>query len=250
MKKTCKHLRYTFLFTILLMACLLLGSTESVEASEVVAEGEWGTNITWTLDGEGTLTFSGTGKMAEGVSTYEVADETIFPWITYVQDIKTVVVKKGITDVTSLAFAACNDYEEPDEYENLTTVRLGSTVKTIGVSAFSGCPNLKKVVLPKGLTTISERAFNSCKSLTDIELPEKLTTIGKYSFGGCISLTDITIPAKVKVIKASAFSACTKLSNLTFEKNTNKELKLGYQAFYKCKSFSTSCIAHFYHLLY
>ena len=47
-----------------LLCVLLLASLLPVSAfADTTASGKCGDNLTWTLDGDGTLTISGTGKM-------------------------------------------------------------------------------------------------------------------------------------------------------------------------------------------
>ena len=47
-----------------LLTLLLAGAlTGKAEAAEIVYSGDWGENLSWTLDDEGVLTISGTGDI-------------------------------------------------------------------------------------------------------------------------------------------------------------------------------------------
>ena len=47
----------------------------------------------------------------------------------------------------------------------------GLPVKVIGENAFSGCSNLKKIVIPSSVVSIGKSAFSSCASLTEMVVP-------------------------------------------------------------------------------
>ena len=66
---------------------------------------------------------------------------------------------------------------------------------------FSGCTNLKSIVIPDSVTTIGEEAFKGCSGLQSIALPDSVTTIGEEAFDGCTNLKSIVIPSRVKLTK-------------------------------------------------
>lgn len=63
--------------------------------------------------------------------------------------------------------------------EDLMSVAIPSSVKTIGEMAFYEC-GLLKAEFSEGLEEIGERAFSSC-DMSEIDLPESLKTIGEYA---------------------------------------------------------------------
>ena len=83
----------------------------------------------------------------------------------------------------------------------------------ISNSAFYGCSNLWKVILPHSVTNIKESAFRGCATLSSINLNEGITKIGSTSFYDCTSLKSLRIPDSVTYIGSSAFKGC---SNVTF----------------------------------
>lgn len=126
-----------------------------------------GDNLTWKLDRDtGELTISGTGYMKD----YDSASKT--PWYEVRDEIKTVTVGSGATDV--------------------------------GAYAFSGCSSLTGVTLPDSLTAIRRHAFSE-SSLKEVSIPENVTLIGEHAFWNT-SMYNITVPKKVSSIGAGAFS--------------------------------------------
>ena len=98
-------------------------------------------------------------------------------------------------------------------YRNqITAVRIGSGVTSIGNYAFSSCINLTSVTMSGSLTRIGNNAFNTCRSLTEVTIPDHVTSIENYAFTGCSSLTGIMIPAGVTSIGDGAFLGCTGLT--------------------------------------
>ena len=154
------------------------------------------TTATLTLTGTGTIkTFSDQGPMA-------------YPWCDYdgsgnhkgMEDITTIVIDEGITNIPDYAFAM---------YEYCTSVTLPSTLTSIGASSLEEC-GFTSITLPEGLETIGDYAFLASK-FSSITLPSTLTTIGGSAFNDCESLTSITIPANVTSIGESAFQNCIAL---------------------------------------
>ena len=82
---------------------------------------------------------------------------------------------------------------------------LPASVKIIGESAFTSCPNLTGVVLPSGLTTIEQDAFSQCVNLTTITLPSTVTSVGHYAFRSNVRLKTVVIMAKAPSVSSKAF---------------------------------------------
>lgn len=138
-----------------------------------------GKNVKWTLT-DSTLTISGSGAMLDylgGAGSYS----EIFGWTNYTSQIKTVIIKNGVTSVGASAFVSCN---------NLTSVTLASSVKKIGDNAFNGCIALTSVEIPSACTTIGSFAFQLTR-ITEITFPATITSIGTYAFNNT-NLTKVT----------------------------------------------------------
>ncbi|MCL2234228.1 MAG: leucine-rich repeat protein [Firmicutes bacterium] len=75
-----------------------------------------------------------------------------------------------VTEVATLGFA--------NHLWNLTEVRLPSTIRRIGMGAFSNNPNLEKIYLNEGLVEIGSTAFMLTPSLRHIVIPKSVEVIG------------------------------------------------------------------------
>lgn len=200
-------------------------SKEAGDPNEVTASGSFGSNISWTLTGDGRLTLTGTGDIpdAEYKAPYYGA-----PWVNYKNDITSVYIGSEITKLGGYLFDR--------GYSNLTTVEFeeGSKLTQIGSCVFRDCSSLTKIVIPESVTGIGDYAFTNCSSLAEITIPEGVTALGSGAFSGCGSITEITIPAGVKEL-SSTFSNCTNLKSVTFSENSNLTF-LGNSSFSKCTS--------------
>lgn len=94
---------------------------------------------------------------------------------------------------------------------NLEEIKLSSTIKSVGPTAFSGC-KLKDFKPFENITTIGEKAFRH-NQFTSLELPEGLVEIGLQAFWGN-PLTEVTLPSTLTKIRRGAFED-TKISTLT-----------------------------------
>ena len=176
-----------------LTTCDLTGDT-TVSASWALASAEG-----WSFDeATGTLTLDGSGAMKEYTSAAEA------PWYSYRDSIEHLVVKSGVTSLSSYAFVGC---------QNLADITLPDTLQTIGTMTFYGCDSLNNVTIPASVRTIGSYAFADALSLSRItfagDAPEfgtgvftfrKLTAYypvyasgwetvvdGRYDFGGSIT---------------------------------------------------------------
>lgn len=136
-------------------------------------------------------------------------------------------------NVNALAFLNCNALE---------SIKLPSTVKSIGDCAFYNCTSLEKINL-HDVEGIGDNAFYNCTSLQKANLPyvenigkrafynctsltmatlSSVITIGEEAFYGCSSLTDgfsysdlaFHIPNTTKTIQKDAFNGCTSLKKI------------------------------------
>lgn len=164
------------------------------------SSGTCGTNLTWTLDDNGTLTISGTGAMQNYTSI------PTSPWYADRQSIVKVVIKSGVTSIGNSAFTGCS---------NLTGVTIPSSVTSIGSNAFSGCSSMTSITIPSAVTNIGSGAFASCRSLTRITIPSKVTAIEDGTFYGCSGLTSVTLPSGITSIGKQAFQNCSSLTSIT-----------------------------------
>lgn len=81
----------------------------------------------------------------------------------------------------------------------------GTTITTIGNSAFINQNQFSHIDIPSSITSIGSSAFKNCTGLTNITLPNNLTSIGAYAFEGCNNFNEIHIPSSVTQISKDAF---------------------------------------------
>ena len=183
-------------------------------AKGAVDSGTCGENVTWTLDENGTLTISGTGEMED----YE---QSSYPFM--YDDVKTVIIKNGVTSIGDWVFIYCR---------SMTRVEIPQSVTRIGTGAFCCCSSLKTITLPANVTSIGDYAFESCP-LSSITIPDAVTSIGAGVFENCIDLKSIEIPKNVTSIGNNLFYGCSSLETVTLPDGVTS---IGKYAFGKCSS--------------
>ena len=168
--------RTVTLLALLAALCCLL--TVSAAAADAPTSGTCGENLTWALDGAGTLRIAGEGAMEE----YGRASRV--PWYQSSGSIKAVVIENSVTTIGNYAFYGCS---------SLTSITIPESVTSIGANAFAWCYSLASITIPESVTNIGESAFDGCSSLTSIAIPKSVISIGSHAFSECTSLTDVSI---------------------------------------------------------
>lgn len=168
-------------------------------ASNVVASGKCGKNVSYELDANGKLRIFGKGDM------YGYEDDEEFDF-SEDKRIKSVVVENGVTSISDSAFMSC---------ENLESVSLADSVKKIDDDAFMLCTALSKINLPKNLKMIGSFAFEECTALKSVTIPGSVEEIGMRAFANCTSFEKIVIPKGVKILNDGAFNGCKNLKSIS-----------------------------------
>ena len=215
------------LLSMAMALCLVLGSAAALpknafvdstnitaSAANTATSGKCGENVSWSLK-DGVLTISGSGKMTD----YHYDDSPFYNR----EDIKSVVIKSGVTSIGYDAFRDCS---------SLTSVTIPSSVTSIGSYAFEYCKNFTSITIPSSVTSIGEGVFRRCSSLTSVTIPSSVTSIGLWAFDSCSSLTSITIPSSVTSIGHGAFEYCENLTSITIPKSVTS---IGSDAFWETK---------------
>ena len=214
------------IISLLLSLTMLLSIVSVVDFSayaDTLTTGKCGKNVTYSLDtSTGVLTISGEGDM----ENYIYGNNPFYKK----SNIKTVIIKNGVTSIGSCAFYYCT---------SLTSITIPDSVTSIGSSAFYGCTSLTSVAIPNSVTSIGSSAFSGCTNLTSITIPDSVTSIGNYAFSGCTSLTSVTIPDSVTSIGDWAFSSCTSLTSVTIPDSVTS---IGDWAFDGCTSLTSRAI--------
>ena len=225
---------------------LILCSFAPDARAETVADGSCGANLTWTLDHAGVLTVSGTGPMKD--FSHETDEQA--PWKSHSRDIKSVIIKNGVTSIGNIAFYYCSNLTSVtipegvtsighlafDGCSGLTTVTIPGSVTSFGHSIFTGCTGLQSVTFAEGITSIPAFMFSDCSSLRSVYIPESVTDIGVCAFFGCSSLETINIPEGVTFISYCLFQGCTSLTTVTIPDSVTL---FDMNAFAYCSSLTT-----------
>lgn len=193
-KKTIKDNTRRLILILAMTSLLVSLFAPFVSAAE--DSGTCGGNLSWTLSEAGVLTISGTGDMKNYSELYTA------PWYSHKAEIRMIVVEEGVTSIGNRAFR---------DLEHVLSVKLPTTLKTIGKYAFVNCLKLKTLSFSNGLETIREGAFDNCEALMSVRLPETLKTLERKAFYGCSSLKCIDVPASVTSFGDLVFSNCTSL---------------------------------------
>ena len=233
----------SFVLAVLMIASLLPATAlaaDVVTSGTCGAEGN-GSNLTWTLDSEGLLTISGTGRMRDYKGNGNV------PWCDYSYNVKSVLILSGVTYIGDFAFSVLN---------HLMSVVISDSVASIGHQCFFSCDSLtgiwvnegniyysnsadgvlfnkdkttliqcpgafKAYTIPDSVTSIGDWAFAGCSSLTSVTIPDSVTSIGRYAFDACDSLTSVMIPDSVTSIGKDAFLFCDSLTGIWVSEGNN-----------------------------
>ncbi len=208
--------------------------------------GTMGDNITWVLDDNGVLTFTGEGAMpGPGWNP---------PWTE--ENVKKAVVSEGITEVGDNMFYECS---------NMESLELADSVTTLSNGGFLKCTSLKTIYVGKNFDY--DIYFNGANALEAIYIdeenekftsvdgvvyskdgtelirypqaksgiytpPETVTKIGGAAFSDCVNLTGVVITSGIVEIGTNAFYGCTGLTEVNIPDN----VKIGEYLFYDCKN--------------
>ena len=113
--------------------------------------------------------------------------------------------------------------------KNLSGVILPSTIQTIDASAFQGCINLTKFVVPADnqyftvdesipailLSKDKSKLISYPYATGEYTIPENITSLAEYAFGDATNLTSVTIHANLTDIPSNAFYGAWDLKTFT-----------------------------------
>ena len=236
---------------IILIISIFMTFVPYIYAATVVDSGTCGDNATWSLNSSGTLTISGTGEIYDGYG--ENAEQ---PWYDLKDNIKSVVINYGITNIPFAAFR---------DFQNITSISLSNSIERIELEAFINCTKLSDVSIPDSCKYLANDAFARTKwynnqpngvvycgnflytykgtmpsntsinvkngtigicggfynesNLVSVTFPNTLEYIDNRAFSYCTGLTSITLPKNLKSIGTEAFSNCQNLKSITFPDN-------------------------------
>ena len=143
--------------------------------------------------------------------------------------LKSLVIDGGAPNLNELgerSFSGCSNIEELD----LSNSKLTS----IPEGAFAYCKNLKTIKLPSTITSIGDEAFYNCQSLTNIEGLDRcnLKSIGSAAFSNCKALENLDFSQSTFTdVPSKAFNGCSALAKITLPDTLTT---IGGYAFYAC----------------
>ena len=160
-------------------------------ANIVCAESVATNGYTWTYsitDGKATITAVNpqptgeliTPSILNGCTVEGIGNNTFYGY----NSITNVTIPNGVKHIGDYAFHC----------ENMESLELPSSLRSIGKSAFERCFKLKTVILPSGVTSIGEYAFDCDESIPELEFPDTLSTIGRCALCKCAGLKILKIP--------------------------------------------------------
>ena len=115
------------------------------------------------------------------------------------EDITSVVIPPSVKTMGDYAFAECT---------NITSAAIPESITTISKWAFAHCTNLEKLSLPSTMDRIDYAAFKNCVSLKELKLPDHLTSIGSEAFMYCVGLKSVVIPKSLVHFDNETFDRC------------------------------------------
>ncbi len=110
--------------------------------------------------------------------------------------------------ISSNAFADCMALESVDfsavslidtipqamfvRCENLTNVKLSSSIKNLELAAFSGCSKLSNLAFLDGVESISASVFKDCVAIKTLVIPASVTELSSVAFEG-VSVDNLSV---------------------------------------------------------
>lgn len=156
--------------------------------------------VTYSYPSENTLVIEGNGVVPEQNFEDGLDDEK------YMNRIKKIVIKEGITGLGDSCFARY--------YENVETIELPATLRMISKWAFLGCVSLRRINLPSGITEIPEGCFEECSDLRRVAIPDTVTKIEKDAFRECGKLKELVLSKQLTVWE-NPIRKCPQLETIT-----------------------------------
>ena len=200
-------------------------------------------------------------------------------WYSHRSSIKKIVVKEGITNIGSYAFADCNNVTEATLNNNgridryafrdcsaLSRVNIGSGVTEFNAEyasdyyhPFSGCYKLATINITdlkaycdiKNIFYLTDSYYGTAKkktlmingvahpSTSVLEIPEKMTSIPNSAFRYFSNVTKIKLPESMETISSCNFSNYTYLTEITVPSTVSY---VGGNAFLDCTSLKTAIL--------
>ncbi len=129
---------------------IYLEPTTEITTETTTITGSCGDNATYSLDSDGVLTISGSGKTYD--YEYMDLDKNYSPFRSN-KFIHKIIIKNGITSIGAGLFQYC---------KNVYSIEIPNSVKSIGQFSFGGCSCLDSMTIPNSVETIDDYIFSGC----------------------------------------------------------------------------------------
>ena len=147
----------------------------------------------------------------------------------YFSGLTSVKIPSSVTSIGYECFAYCLGIKTVEIGDN--TSQEASTV--LGGRIFYMCNNIESVVLGNNIVEIGRDAFDGCKAIRSIVIPNSVKTMGSHAFVGCESLESVQLSENLKSIEWASFSSCYNLKSIIIPDGVEF---LGETAFGYCKN--------------
>jgi hypothetical protein len=160
--------------------------------------------------------------------------------------LKSIRIPSSITSIGDLAFDGCTDLASVyiSDLEAWCKIEYGELPAfNRDFHLFLNDTEIKELVIPNSvtLTSIGNYAFGQCRYLTSVTIPNSVTEIGHHAFQYCSGLTSVTIGNNVTSIGESAFESCSGLTSVAIDNNVTS---IGKSAFESCSGLTSVTIGN------
>ncbi len=140
-----------------------------------------------------------------------------------VDDNKTVVYYDNIEPRIYDIYGTMNVDDISVEGSNITNIKIGRGVITLGTELFMNSPLMTSIELPDSLKHIDTNAFTT-SNIDSLVIPDSVETINAYAFSSAHAVS-ITVGSGVETIGQGAFDNCNNLTSLVFKGKTLAEVQ-------------------------
>ena len=124
------------------------------------------------------------------------------------------------------AYADDSDYEVIGYTGTATSLTIPATYNDKPVSAildgvFKDNTTLTTITLGSNLKSIGAHAFENCDALTSVDLPDAVTFVGRDAFRGCDNLTSFNIGTGFENHEGNFLAYCPSMTTLTASRGNN-----------------------------
>ncbi|MBR2299967.1 MAG: leucine-rich repeat domain-containing protein [Alphaproteobacteria bacterium] len=166
--------------------------------ADIIAQGDdCGEDCHWEINDEGLLNITGSGAIKDYTRVNcDTECTTSAPWKSYVSQVTSLNIGKGITSI---------GYDAFEDMLYIRQANLPDGLESIGALAFHSCSSLQNLVLPSTVKEIGSWGI-SHTGIKSLVLSEDLESAGSYSFGGNSHLKALIIPENLESLDVNVFA--------------------------------------------